>query len=89
MNILLSTLAIFYITKAVTISAGPSDVLVKLRNIFEDYRGLDLDCFFCTALWASLPFAFYLTSGINVVVYWFALAGGAVVINEIFGGQDE
>lgn len=84
---LLPALAIWYITKALNNAAGPFDVLIKLRNFFEDYRGLDLDCFFCTSLWISLPFAFYLASGINVVVYWLALAGGAVIINEVFGNE--
>lgn len=85
MNILLTTLAIYYLTTMIVNYDGAFEVFERLRDFTRDYRGLNLDCYFCTALWISLPFAFYLTSGISVVVYWFALAGGAVVINEVFG----
>lgn len=87
MEILLSTIAVFYITSMITEYDGPFSLFEKLRELSREYRGFNLDCFFCTSLWISLPFALYLTSGINVVVYWFALAGGAVVINEVFGNE--
>lgn len=87
MLILLSTLAVFYLTFVLTTLDGPFDILENLRKLTDEYRGINLDCFYCTVAWVALPFAFYLTSGINVVVYWFALAGGAVVINEVFGNE--
>lgn len=87
MEFLISTLAVFYLTFVLTTLDGPFDILENLRKLTDEYRGVNLDCFYCTVAWVALPFAFYLTSGINVVVYWFALAGGAVVINEVFGNE--
>jgi hypothetical protein len=87
MNILISVLAINYITLLVTEYDGPFEVFEWLRNVSREYRGLNLDCFFCTALWVSIPFALLLSNGWMSLVYMFGLAGGAAIINEVLGND--
>jgi len=86
-NLLLATLAIYYIATTITEYDGPFEVLKRLREIMREYRGLNLDCFFCTSLWVSLPFALYFTSGWSVLLYWLGLAGAANVLNEVLSNE--
>lgn len=87
LNILLATLAVFYLTFVLTTLDGPFDMLENLRKLTDDYRGINLDCFYCTVALVALPFALFLASGITVLVYWFGLAGAAMVINEVVGNE--
>jgi len=87
LNLLLATLAIHYVTTTITEYSGPFELLERIRDFSRDYRGINLDCYWCLSLWISLPFALCLTSGWSVLLYWFGLAGAANVLNEVLSDR--
>lgn len=81
-NFLVYTLAIWRITSFLTVETGPYSIFYKLRTYLED-RIKTLECFWCTSVYVSLPFAILLTDGLNIVIYTLALSALAIIINEV------
>jgi hypothetical protein len=59
---------------------GPFKVIDKLRHAIQTRAW---DCFFCLSVWTAVPFALYLTDGIDIVIYVLGLSGAAWFVNLI------
>lgn len=73
-------LAIFRITYLLVEDYGPFNVFEKLRIITAKYRFINLDCFYCTSIYISLPFAL-----LNSLwfIYWMGYSGAAILIYRV------
>lgn len=67
---------------------GPLDIFKNVRWWLDrrqsDYQLIAFECFHCLSTVLALPFAIYLSDGWDIIIYWFALAGGASLINLIY-----
>lgn len=85
MTVVLSALAVYYLTYCITQLDGPGDVFLKLRDkwlsgVFRDA----VSCFYCLSVYIAVPFALMqYTSLYGFVIMTFGIAGGAVVIYEV------
>ena len=70
-------LATYWLTSAVVYSAGPKNILFKLRHKYEF-----LECFICVSMWAAIATTIvaYL---LPQLVYIMAIAGGALMLNKV------
>ena len=80
MNIYLTLaiiLATYWTTSAVVYSAGPKNILFKLRHKYEF-----LECFICVSMWAAIAMTLvaYL---VPELVYVMAIAGGALLLDKL------
>lgn len=71
---------------------APYDLMFKLRYYAEknDVRFIDLSCFRCTSVYASLPFAIWLSwnNFWYIPIYVLALSGAVTIINFIMDKLD-
>lgn len=84
-SLTLGILCVWRVTHLLYAEDGPWDLLVKLRRAAgAGFRGKLLDCFFCTSLWVSAPFAIGLGQGLaEKFLLWLALSGGACLLQRI------
>jgi Protein of unknown function (DUF1360) len=84
----ISALSVWRLTHLLAAEDGPWDLMVRIRRkLGANIWGKLIDCFNCLSIWISIPFAFYVTSGIlNTVAVWFALSGAASLANRL--GQE-
>jgi hypothetical protein len=84
----ISALSVWRLTHLLAAEDGPLDLIVRIRRKLGDsIWGKLIDCFNCLSVWISIPFAFYVTSGIlNTGVVWLALSGSASLMNRL--GQE-
>ena len=70
-------LATYWLTSAVVYSAGPKNILFKLRHKYEF-----LECFICVSMWAAIATTLvaYL---VPELVYIMAIAGGALLLDKL------
>ncbi len=82
--LLLSIAAVWRITHLFSKEDGPFDILLKIRmKAGNGFWGSLLDCFYCSSVWVSLPFAVCL--GINwkeKLLCWAALSGAACLLEQ-------
>lgn len=83
--ILLSALAVYYLTLAITRYDGPGYIFLRLREQWAIGSLKDaLHCFICTAPWVSAIFGLLVARGIwTFIICTFAISGLAVIINFI------
>jgi hypothetical protein len=83
-----SALAVWRLTHLLAAEDGPWDLIARIRRkLGASIWGGLMDCFNCLSIWISIPFAFYVTSGIlNIAVVWLALSGTASLANRL--GQE-
>jgi hypothetical protein len=81
----ISALAVWRLTHLLAAEDGPWDLMVRLRRrLGVDIWGKLMDCFNCLSIWISIPFAFYVASGIlDILIVWFALSGTASLANRL------
>jgi len=87
MNILylvLSILAVWRITHLFSKEDGPFDIIFWLRKkAGNGFWGSLLDCFYCTSVWVSLPFAAWMgRSWLEKLLCWAALSGAACLLEQ-------
>ena len=70
-------LATYWLTSAVVYSAGPKNILFKLRHKYEF-----LECFICVSMWVAIAMTLvaYL---VPELVYVMAIAGGALLLDKL------
>jgi hypothetical protein len=76
---LLATLAVWRISHLLSQEDGPFDSVFRFRKMLgQGFFGSLLDCFHCSSVWVSIPFACHLgPSWKDGVILWLALSGGA------------
>jgi hypothetical protein len=81
----LAVLAVWRITHLLAREDGPWDAMVRLRAALgTGLLGKLAGCFYCLSLWVALPFAWFLKGdAAETLVGWFALSGGAIVIERL------
>ena len=87
LELILLSLAVWRITALFVYDDGPRGIFVRLR----DAIGGPLTCFWCTSAWvslvASLFFPAITLSWREWFIWWWAVAGSAVLIDEVRGGE--
>lgn len=80
-----SVFAVWRITHLLVAEDGPGDLVVKLRRAAGDSAvGRALDCFYCTSVWAALPFAYLCADDwAPRALLWPALSGAAIVVERL------
>lgn len=88
MMFLISSLAVWRITHMLLEENGPWELFKRVQN-WSDSRNPNvlkemLQCFYCTSVWVSLPFAIYLGANfIEYIIYTMALSAVAMLIQTI------
>lgn len=79
MQFVLCVFAVWRITHFFVAEDGPLNIVVRLRaKLGDSEAGKVMDCFYCTSIWVSLLFAFFLAQGlISWIVCVLALSGAA------------
>ncbi len=87
----LGILGVWRITHLRYAEDGPWNVAVQLRRAAgTGFWGKLLDCFFCISMWVAAPFAIGLGQGLEEkLLLWFALSGGACLLQRITGRTAE
>ena len=70
-------LATYWLTSAIVYSAGPNNILFKLRHKYEF-----LECFICVSMWAAIATTL-VTHLVPQLVYVMAIAGGALLLDKL------
>ena len=91
----IASLAIYRVARMVSEEDGPAFLLKRLRARYSnDKRSFDvgLRCFYCLSFWAALVATAWLVAfgGWNVwlfPVYWFGLAGAAVICHRYWNAK--
>ena len=78
------TFAVWRITHLIVAEDGPWDALVRLRALLGDSAlGRAMDCFYCSSIWVSLPFAFRVGGHwSDKFIGWLALSGAACILEQ-------
>lgn len=86
--LMIGTLAVFRVTHLLHAEDGPWEVVVRLRRRAGSvFFGKVLDCFYCSSLWISAPFALLVAEGWKErILLWPALSAGAIVIERLTSG---
>ena len=82
---LLAVLAVWRITHMLAREDGPWDILLRLRRRMGSgiLRRL-FACVYCLSSWVALPFAWFLKGdAAETFVGWFALSGGAILLDRL------
>lgn len=81
---LLGALAVWRLTHLLVAEDGPWDVIVRLRaRLGDSAPGRAMDCFYCSSVWVSLPFAFMVADHWpGRVLSWLALSGAASLFEQ-------
>jgi hypothetical protein len=88
---LITVLAAWRITHLIQAEDGPWDIIFKIRkSLGNGFWGNLMDCFYCTSIWISLPFAiFYGKTLFDFFSYWMAISGGAILLQKISSNKDQ
>ena len=86
-GLVLGILGVWRITHLLTAEDGPWNVLARLRRSAGDgFWGDLLDCFYCSSLWVSVPFALLLAEGWrDGLLSWLAFSAGSCVLERATG----
>lgn len=88
--VFLSMLAVWRFVFTVQDFDGPLDTIKWAREnfdrlqkkVFKGKQLLSFDCPVCLSCAVSILPALYLADGWNILIYWFAIAGGATIIDS-------
>ena len=82
----LSVLAVYRVSHMIANEDGPFDVFVFIREKAgqRNWIGRGLNCVLCISVWLSIIPAIAMTRSAEFVLYWFAIAGGVLVIHKYF-----
>lgn len=80
LSFVLLSLAVWRLTALLVYDEGPGDVFVRLREL-SDAIGGPLNCFRCASVWVSFLASLLFTP--NWLLWWLALSGAAIVIDEV------
>ena len=84
----LSVLAVYRVSYMIANEDGPLDVFVFIREKAgqKNWIGRGLNCVLCISVWLSVipAVGFFRSSFETLVLYWFAIAGGVLVIHKYF-----
>jgi len=84
----LSVLAVYRVSYMIANEDGPLDVFVFIREKAgqKNWIGRGLNCVLCISVWlAMIPaIIFFRSSFETTILYWFAIAGGVLVIHKYF-----
>ena len=82
---LLAALAVWRVTHLVTNEDGPWDLLRKFRHgLGGGVSGKLASCFYCLSIWVALPLAWFVGGSlVEKAVVWWALSGGAVLLERL------
>jgi len=79
MIFLIALLAVWRLTHLLQAEDGPFMIFFNLRKL-----GKLFDCFYCLSIWIALIPSIYLCTTIpNIILYCFALSGGAILLEKI------
>jgi hypothetical protein len=81
-----SVIACWRIVLLITTEYGPFDFLKRLRTFANkhNWKWIDLDCPYCMSVWVAMPFGLYLANDFwEFIIFWFGVAGGAILIHLI------
>lgn len=93
---IMSMLAIWRAVRMLQDEEGPFAIFSRLQAwvysqpdvIGGVYRAFT--CFYCLSMWIAIPFAIYLTSNFaNFIIYWLGLSAGAIIIDALYGTEEE
>ncbi|HEV2884993.1 MAG TPA: hypothetical protein VGW36_09055 [Pyrinomonadaceae bacterium] len=78
-------LCVWRITHLLQAEDGPWDIMVRFREAVGDgFVGRLLDCFACSSLWVSAPFAFFLAHGWrHSFLLWLSFSAGAILLERV------
>lgn len=81
---LLGTLAVWRVTHLISAEDGPFDVMVRIRRALgHGFWGKLMDCFYCSSMWVSAPFGWFLGhTWQERLLLWLALSGGAILLER-------
>jgi len=90
----LSVLAVYRVSHMIANEDGPLDVFVFIRERAgqKSWIGRGLNCVLCISFWLSaipaamtiLSVGFFRSNFESFILYWFAIAGGVLVIHKYF-----
>ena len=73
-------LAIWRFTHLISLEDGPFHIFEKLRYL----NNKPFSCFYCLSMWTSfLPAVYFSSDFITLIIYWFALSGGAIILEKL------
>lgn len=82
MIILSAILATWRLTSLLCYEDGPATMFERLRSC-KPLTSL-LSCFWCTSVWAAIPFAYLITDSWQTwPVSWLGLSAGAIIVEEM------
>lgn len=86
--LVVGTLCVWRVTYLLTAEVGPWNVLARIRQkTREGFLGGLLDCFYCSSLWVSVPFALLLGSRwFERLLLWPTLSAGAILMERFTNG---
>jgi hypothetical protein len=89
LRLALAILATWRITHLLANEDGPADIIFRLRRqLGEGLVGSLMDCFNCLSLWIGAPAALFVsTRPLTWAVSWFALSGGACLLERLGAGR--
>lgn len=84
-RLVVGILGVWRITHLLQAEDGPWDIMVRFRQaVGNGFAGKLLDCFACSSLWVSAPFAFFLTRQCRQrFLLWLALSAGAILLERV------
>lgn len=91
LSFVLLSLASWRLTALLVYDDGPFGVFVKLRELSDAFNG-PLNCFWCTSVWVSFLASCLFwrrISGMQWVMWGWALSGIAILIDEVRMGAPE
>ena len=90
----LSVLAVYRVSYMIANEDGPLDMFVFVREKAgqKNWIGRGLNCVLCISVWLSIipavamvrDIGFFRSSFETIILYWFAIAGGVLVIHKYF-----
>jgi hypothetical protein len=86
-----ASLAVWRLTHLIVEEDGPWDIVVRVRQrLGESFFGQLMDCFYCTSVWVSVPFAFWVTGdALDRLVVWLGLSGAASLFKAFGRSEDQ
>jgi hypothetical protein len=80
----MAALAVWRLSHLLAAEDGPWNMITRLRRRLGTTQwGRLMDCFYCLSIWISIPFTFFVVSGmLDRFIVWLALSGAASLANK-------
>lgn len=84
MTFVLSSLAVYRLSRMITDEEGPFTVFTKLRGLAkpDSWIGRGLECIMCVSVWVALPIALWIDYQGEWALTWLALSAVTVIIRK-------